>query len=81
VIFLYEILTFILLYFNILYILKPHKSLETFLYIFNIIFMTKEEKKIKIESLKIQAVQLKKDVEYYNAMQTALKLVLNGSYA
>jgi DNA polymerase elongation subunit (family B) len=42
--------------------------------------MTKEEKKIKIEQLKIQAVQLKKDVEYYNAMQTALKLVLNGSY-
>jgi hypothetical protein len=43
--------------------------------------MTKEEKKLKIESLKIQAVQLKKDVEYYNAMQNALKLVLNGSYA
>ena len=42
--------------------------------------MTKEEKKIRIEELKIQAVQLKKDVEYYNAMQTALKLVLNGSY-
>jgi len=46
----------------------------------NIIYMTKEEKKQKIEELKIQAVQLKKDVEYYNAMQTALKLVLNGSY-
>lgn len=46
----------------------------------DIIYMTKEEKKIKIEQLKIQAVQLKKDVEYYNAMQTALKLVLNGSY-
>ena len=46
----------------------------------NIIYMTKEEKKIKIEQLKIQAIQLKKDVEYYNAMQTALKLVLNGSY-
>jgi DNA polymerase elongation subunit (family B) len=46
----------------------------------DIISMTKEEKKIKIEQLKIQAVQLKKDVEYYNAMQTALKLVLNGSY-
>ena len=42
--------------------------------------MTKEEKKQRIEELKIQAVQLKKDVEYYNAMQTALKLVLNGSY-
>lgn len=46
----------------------------------DIISMTKEEKKIRIEELKIQAVQLKKDVEYYNAMQTALKLVLNGSY-
>lgn len=42
--------------------------------------MTKEEKKQRIEELKIKAVQLKKDVEYYNAMQTALKLVLNGSY-
>jgi hypothetical protein len=38
--------------------------------------MTKEEKKQRIEELKIQAVQLKKDVEYYNAMQTALKLVV-----
>lgn len=38
--------------------------------------MTKEEKKNRIESLKIKAVQLKKDVEYYNAMQTALKLVV-----
>jgi DNA polymerase elongation subunit (family B) len=42
--------------------------------------MTREEKKSKLESLKIKAVQLKKDVEYYNAMQNALKLVLNGSY-
>jgi hypothetical protein len=46
----------------------------------HIIFMTKDEKRQRIEQLKIQAVQLKKDVEYYNAMQTALKLVLNGSY-
>ena len=38
--------------------------------------MTKEEKRQRIEELKIQAVQLKKDVEYYNAMQTALKLVV-----
>lgn len=38
--------------------------------------MTKDEKKSRIEQLKIQAVQLKKDVEYYNAMQTALKLVV-----
>jgi DNA polymerase elongation subunit (family B) len=42
--------------------------------------MTREEKKSKLESLKIKAVQLKKDVEYYNAMQNALNLVLNGSY-
>jgi len=53
---------------------------KTFYSWLNIISMTKEEKKLRIESLKIQAVQLKKDVEYYNAMQTALKLVLNGSY-
>ena len=39
-----------------------------------------EEKKKRIESLKIQAAQIKQDVEYYNAMQLALKLVLNGSY-
>ena len=38
--------------------------------------MTKDEKKSRIEQLKIHAVQLKKDVEYYNAMQTALKLVV-----
>lgn len=42
--------------------------------------MTKEEKVKKIESLKIKATQLKKDVDYYNALQLALKLVLNGSY-
>ena len=38
--------------------------------------MIKEEKRQRIEELKIKAVQLKKDVEYYNAMQTALKLVV-----
>jgi hypothetical protein len=38
--------------------------------------MTKEEKRKKIESLKIKAIQVKKDAEYYNAMQTALKLVV-----
>ena len=38
--------------------------------------MTKEEKIKRIESLKIKAVQVKKDAEYYNAMQTALKLVV-----
>ena len=43
--------------------------------------MTKEEKIKRIEDLKNQASALKKDVDYYNALQLALKLVLNGSYA
>ena len=43
--------------------------------------MTKEEKLNKLETLKKKANEIKKDVEYYNALQTALKLVLNGSYA
>jgi hypothetical protein len=42
--------------------------------------MTKEEKIKKIETLKRQASELKKEVDYYNALQLALKLVLNGSY-
>lgn len=42
--------------------------------------MTAQEKKLKIEELKKKAVEIKKEIEYYNAMQTALKLVLNGSY-
>jgi DNA polymerase elongation subunit (family B) len=42
--------------------------------------MTKEEKIKKIESLKKKASDLKKEVDYYNALQLALKLVLNGSY-
>jgi hypothetical protein len=42
--------------------------------------MTKEEKLEKIASLKSRSVQLKRDVDYYNALQLGLKLVLNGSY-
>ena len=42
--------------------------------------MTKEEKIKKIESLRKQASELKKEVDYFNALQLALKLVLNGSY-
>jgi DNA polymerase elongation subunit (family B) len=42
--------------------------------------MTRDEKINKIEELKNKATQLKREVDYYNAMQTALKLVLNGSY-
>ena len=33
--------------------------------------MTREEKLKKIESLKTKAIQLKKDVDYYNALQLA----------
>lgn len=43
--------------------------------------MTKEEKLNKISALKDRASELKKEVDYYNALQLALKLVLNGSYA
>jgi len=42
--------------------------------------MTKEEKTEKLKKLRARASELKKDVDYYNAMQLALKLVLNGSY-
>ena len=42
--------------------------------------MTKEEKLNKIASLKIKADQLKRESDYYNALQLALKLILNGSY-
>lgn len=42
--------------------------------------MNKEEKISRIKELKIKAEELKEEVEYYNALQLALKLVLNGSY-
>lgn len=42
--------------------------------------MVKEEKIKKVEILKKKASDLKKEVDYYNALQLALKLVLNGSY-
>lgn len=35
--------------------------------------MTKEEKLKKIESLKYRAAELKKEVDYYNALQLALR--------
>jgi hypothetical protein len=38
-----------------------------------------EEKIKRLEILKRQASSLKKEVDYYNALQQALKLVLNGS--
>ncbi len=42
--------------------------------------MADKEKLNQIELLKKKANQLKKEVDYYNALQLALKLVLNGSY-
>jgi DNA polymerase elongation subunit (family B) len=42
--------------------------------------MTREEKIKQIEILKKKAVEIKKEADYYNALQLALKLVLNGSY-
>ena len=34
--------------------------------------MTREEKLIRLESLKNKATELKKDADYYNALQLAL---------
>lgn len=42
--------------------------------------MTKDEKLKRIKELKDKATLLKREVDYYNATQLALKLVLNGSY-
>lgn len=38
--------------------------------------MTKED---RIKEIEIQITQLKKDINYYDALQQGLKLVLNGS--
>lgn len=40
--------------------------------------MNKEEKLNKISELRTKASQLKKNADYNNALQLALKLVLNG---
>lgn len=42
--------------------------------------MDREEKIKKLLSLRRKASALKEEVDYYNALQLALKLVLNGSY-
>lgn len=42
--------------------------------------MTKEEKLNKLSFLRNKAEQLKREADYYNALQLALKLILNGSY-
>jgi flagellar biosynthesis component FlhA len=40
--------------------------------------MTITEKKNRLEELKKRANELKREADYYNALQLALKLVLNG---
>jgi hypothetical protein len=42
--------------------------------------MIKQEKIKLLDSLRERAKELKAEVDYYNASQSALKLVLNGSY-
>lgn len=42
--------------------------------------MTRAEKIEKVNDLKVRIFNLKKEVDYNNAMQTSLKLILNGSY-
>lgn len=42
--------------------------------------MTKQDKIKLLDSLRDKAKELKNEVDYYNASQLALKLVLNGSY-
>ena len=42
--------------------------------------MTKEQTLKEISELKEKADKIKEEVDFYNAMQNALKLVLNGSY-
>ena len=42
--------------------------------------MTNQDKKDRLDLLRRQATQLKQDVDYFNALQLGLKLVLNGSY-
>ena len=42
--------------------------------------MEKEEIKKKIEELKEKAIMVRREVDYYNALQLSLKLILNGSY-
>lgn len=42
--------------------------------------MTKDEKIKKLDSLRKKSNELKREIDYFNALQQALKLVLNGSY-
>ena len=58
----------------------PLCSNKTFFLLSNIIFMSREDKLKEIEELKLKANELKREADYYNALQNALKLILNGSY-
>jgi DNA polymerase elongation subunit (family B) len=42
--------------------------------------MDREDKLKRLEELTSKANELKREIDYYNALQLALKLVLNGSY-
>ena len=42
--------------------------------------MEMQDRAERLERLRAKAAELKKEVDYYNALQLALKLVLNGSY-
>ena len=42
--------------------------------------MTQDEIKQKIKQLDREIYKAKKEVDYFNSLQLALKLVLNGSY-
>jgi hypothetical protein len=42
--------------------------------------MNKEDKLKRIATLKNEAEKLKREVDYFNSLQLALKLILNGSY-
>lgn len=56
-----------------------HRFFETYFISAYIRDMTREEKLNKINLLRTKASELKKEVDYYNALQLALKLVLNGA--
>jgi hypothetical protein len=42
--------------------------------------MNNQEKIDRLDYLRKKASELKMDVDYYNALQLSLKLILNGSY-
>ncbi len=40
----------------------------------------KNDKLIRLDSLRKKASSLKMEVDYYNSLQLSMKLILNGSY-